>query len=74
MTQHIKKALLFGAASCLAVFSASGAGTSDAGKPNILWIVTEDIGCDMACYGTKGVHTPHMDQLASEGAAFLQAV
>ena len=25
-------------------------------KPNILWIMTEDIGCDMACYGTKGVH------------------
>lgn len=42
-------------------------------RPNILWIVTEDIGCDMACYGTKGVHTPHMDQLAAEGALYTRA-
>lgn len=42
-------------------------------KPNILWIVTEDIGCDMACYGTKGVHTPNMDQLAAEGTLYTRA-
>ena len=42
-------------------------------KPNILWIMTEDIGCDMACYGTKGVHTPYMDQLAKEGALYTRA-
>jgi len=42
-------------------------------QPNILWIVTEDIGCDMACYGTKGVHTPHMDQLAAEGLLYTRA-
>jgi N-sulfoglucosamine sulfohydrolase len=42
-------------------------------KPNILWIMTEDIGCDMACYGTKGVHTPYMDQLAKEGSLYTRA-
>lgn len=42
-------------------------------RPNILWIVTEDIGCDMACYGTKGVHTPNMDQLAAEGTLYTRA-
>lgn len=42
-------------------------------QPNILWIVTEDIGCDMASYGTKGVHTPHIDQLAAEGALYTRA-
>ncbi len=42
-------------------------------RPNILWIVTEDIGCDLACYGTVGVHTPHMDQLAAEGALYTRA-
>jgi len=42
-------------------------------KPNILWFITEDIGCDMACYETKGVHTPYMDQLAKEGALYTRA-
>ena len=42
-------------------------------RPNILWIVTEDIGCDMACYGTRGVHTPNMDRLAAEGALYTRA-
>jgi uncharacterized sulfatase len=41
--------------------------------PNILWIVIEDIGCDMGVYGTKGVHTPNMDQLAAEGALYTRA-
>jgi len=42
-------------------------------RPNILWIVTEDIGLDMACYGTKGVYTPNLDQMAAEGALFSNA-
>ena len=36
-------------------------------RPNILWITTEDWCPDLSCYGTKGVYTPHLDQLASEG-------
>ncbi len=42
-------------------------------RPNILWIVTEDIGLDMACYGAKGAYTPNLDQLAKEGALFTNA-
>lgn len=56
------------------VFHATAiAGAANATKPNILWIVTEDIGCDMACYGTKGVYTPHINQLAAEGALYTRA-
>lgn len=49
---------LFGIAPCLVLvltagFSTSSRAAEDGGsgavqKPNILWIVTEDIGCDMA--------------------------
>ena len=42
-------------------------------KPNIVWIMLEDWCPDLSCYGTKGVHTPHIDQLASEGALFTSA-
>jgi len=55
------------------VFAAADGGSSGVINPNILWIVAEDIGCDMACYGTAGVHTPNMDQLAAEGALYTRA-
>jgi N-sulfoglucosamine sulfohydrolase len=42
-------------------------------RPNILWIVAEDIGLHMGCYGNKSVHTPNLDRLASEGALFTRA-
>jgi len=42
-------------------------------KPNILWLLAEDMSTDMSCYGTKGVQTPNLDKLASEGALFLNA-
>lgn len=55
----------------LLLWSSESKGTTE--RPNILWIVTEDIGLDMACYGTKGVYTPNIDQLAKEGALFTNA-
>lgn len=39
-------------------------------RPNILWITIEDWGPELSCYGTKGIHTPHVDKLASEGIRF----
>lgn len=42
-------------------------------KPNILWITIEDWSADLSCYGTKGIHTPHVDQLASEGIRYQWA-
>lgn len=41
-------------------------------KPNILWIVADDLGPDLACYGNKSVRTPNTDKLASEGVMFTQ--
>ncbi|MEH0152713.1 sulfatase [Limibacter armeniacum] len=42
-------------------------------RPNILWINCDDLGREISCYGNTDVHTPHMDQLASEGVMFLNA-
>ncbi len=30
----------------------------------------EDWGPDLSCYGTKGIHTPHVDKLAEEGIRY----
>ena len=42
-------------------------------RPNILWITIEDWSADLSCYGTPGVHTPHVDKLASQGIRFQRA-
>lgn len=42
-------------------------------RPNILWITIEDWSADLSCYGTKGIHTPHVDQLAAEGVRYQYA-
>ena len=39
-------------------------------KPNILWILGDDLGPDLGCYGHRLVHTPNADRLAAEGVRF----
>lgn len=40
-------------------------------KPNIVYILTDDLGIgDLGCYGQKMLTTPHIDQLAKEGMQF----
>ncbi len=41
--------------------------------PNIVWIMIEDWGYDLSCYGAKGVYTPNVDQLAVEGIRFTNS-
>lgn len=42
-------------------------------RPNVLWITIEDWSADLSCYGTKGLHTPHVDELASQGIRYERA-
>jgi len=39
-------------------------------KPNIVLIMAEDIGNDLACYGHAGVKTPTLDALAARGIRY----
>lgn len=39
-------------------------------KPNIIWLMAEDISLDLECYGTKGVQTPVLNSLADEGTMY----
>jgi len=40
------------------------------GRPNILWIIAEDMGPWLGCYGNQTVHTPNIDALAAKGVRF----
>jgi len=39
-------------------------------KPNIIWIVCEDISPFISAYGNKEIKTPNIDQLAKEGVRY----
>ena len=41
-------------------------------QPNIIWIMAEDMGIDLECYGMKGVQTPNLNKMAEEGALFTR--
>jgi arylsulfatase A-like enzyme len=45
-------------------------GAASAQKPNFLWLVAEDFGPALGCYGQKGVSTPNIDKLAREGVRY----
>lgn len=64
-------ALLLGAGlSAIEAHAAAG----DAARPNILFILCDDLGInDLRCYGRKDHHTPNLDRLAQQGMRFTSA-
>lgn len=47
--------------------------TSAAKPKNVLFIISDDLNCNMGAYGHPLVKTPHLDQLAREGMLFQNA-
>ena len=43
-------------------------------RPNIVWIIVEDMSANFGCYGETSIETPHVDRLAAEGLRFTNAV
>ena len=43
------------------------------GRPNILWLIAEDICPDLGCYGDPDARTPNLDRLASQGRRYCHA-
>ena len=46
--------------------------TTGARRPNILWLIAEDFGQHLGCYGAKEVWTPNLDRLAAEGVRYTR--
>ncbi len=49
------------------------AARSAARRPNVLWLIAENIGPDFGCYGTPLVDTPRVDRLAAQGLRYTKA-
>jgi arylsulfatase A-like enzyme len=50
-----------------------GRAAQAADRPNILWLVAEDFGPELGCYGTAQVWSPNLDRLAAEGVRYTRA-
>ena len=51
--------------------SSSGEPSGRAGRPNILWITSEDNGRYLGCYGDPVARTPNLDSFASGAVRYL---
>jgi uncharacterized sulfatase len=66
----------FGFALCLAAGARAAAAQPAAAKPsrpNIVWLVGEDLGPDLGAYADAQARTPNLDALARQGAVFTRA-
>ena len=41
-------------------------------RPNILWLIAEDLGPQLRCYGDNQAFTPNLDRLARDGVRFTR--
>ena len=46
---------------------------NDSKKLNVLFIIADDLNCDIGVYGNDQVQTPNIDRLAREGVLFENA-
>ena len=69
----MKHRLVLVSVCCLVCVSTSMAGAA-VDRPNILFILCDDLGInDLHCYGRQDHHTPHLDLLARQGMRFTCA-
>lgn len=47
--------------------------SSHAAKPNVMWIISDDLGPELGCYGYPEVTTPNLNRLAKSGRLYLRA-
>ena len=45
---------------------------AESARPNILWLIAEDFGPHLGCYGTKEVTTPVLDAMAAKGMRYTR--
>jgi arylsulfatase A-like enzyme len=58
----------------VAIAAAPGVVQSQTRRPNILFILADDLGYgDLSCYGRPDYQTPHLDHLAQEGVRLANA-
>lgn len=69
--EMMRRSFLLGAMAAVGGAATAGAQTSPARKPNIIFILADDLGWgDLSSYGSKRIKTPNIDRLAAQGMKF----
>src|SRR4051794_2672669 len=56
------------------LFAAPAAGAADPpARPNVLFVISDDLNCTVGCYGHPLARTPNIDRLAHRGVRFGRA-
>jgi len=59
--------------SCAAALAALVVSVSADDRPNVLFVIVDDLRPELGCYGNTEVHTPHFDEFAERATTFTQA-
>jgi arylsulfatase A-like enzyme len=73
MKTQFRSILAFSSLWSLLIFSGCNSAQDNGetnNRPNIIWLMSEDISNDLACYGMDGLQTPNLDKLAGEGIRY----
>jgi len=65
--------LLWFTASAVFADARSASAAPSAGRPNIVWIIPDDMSAHFSCYGETAIDTPNVDRLAANGVKFTNA-
>lgn len=66
--------LLFGFIACwLSIWFVDAGQAADAKPVNVLFLIADDLNCDLHCYGHPQVKSPNIDRLAARGVRFEHA-
>ena len=71
---HRSRSSAFACVLGLFVAAAVGMSTANAAdRPNVLFIISDDLNCHLGCYGHDRVESPNIDRLAATGRRFTRA-
>jgi arylsulfatase A-like enzyme len=72
-SSQAQRLVLLGATTLLSLTAASAADVGPSTKPNVVFIIADDVGRTLGCYGDPIKATPYIDTLAQSGVKFTRA-
>lgn len=65
--------LRYALAPMILAFLAAPAPGAGPDRPNVVWIIVDDMSAEFSCYGEKLIQTPNVDRMAREGTLLRKA-